>query len=317
MAGAQRASDRGDSQVRGAGEALLRGALDQVRLSLRIGAGADPGVRAHGIAALPGIDAALERWRSASPDDPDLHLILAIRRLDSLPWIAVELEQQRTQEQQWYDEVESLWRAVEHLQVTLADDPDRAVAQTWMAALMGALAWRDAMPKEDFEVCADAAQTLSDSIQLPRWRIHLAGMQKDSSPSVGLAEQLAGSWGNGDPRHAEVATAHVDRYRVLLDENRETAPAYWLRDDVHAGLVAANTRFGSGTPSPGSIDASNVFAFTLARTREPRLAVTHFDRIGGRLLTWPWAMLRQPLLAHGELETRARGRSAILGRFRR
>lgn len=288
MAAAQRSSERGDATIRSAGEALGQGAFDSVRQTLRSGVGADAEVRLHGVAALPGIAAALDRWRSGSPDDPDLHLVLAVRRLDNLPWMGVELEGRRNREQQWYDEVESLWRGVEHLQVTLGDEPERAVAKAWMAALVGALVLRDAVPREDFEVCAAAAEAgLPDSLHVLRWRVHLAGAQKESIPSVRMAEHLADAWGRGDPRHAEVVTAHIDRFLVLLDENRHTAPAYWLRDDVHSGLVAANARFDSGRAGPGAMDASNIFAFALARTREPRLAAPHFDRIAGHLLTWP------------------------------
>lgn len=318
MATAHRSSEREDPAIHAAREALVRGAFDEVRSTMRGDAGVDAEVRAHGIAALPGIEPFLAHWWSAAPNDPDLHLLSAIRRLDGIPWLAAQLGSQRTSDQQWHDEVDSLWRAVEHLHRTLAADPQRAVAKVWMAAVSGALVWRDAMPKEDFDVCAAAAEeSVPESIQVSRWRIHLAGRNTDGSPAMQLAEHLAAAWGPGDPRHAEVATAQIDRYAVLSDQHQERAHAHWLRDDVHSLLVAANARFGPGRKGPADADASNVLAFTLAQTREPRLALPHLHRVRGQLLTWPWAMMQQPIAAYAFYEDRATSKSPLKALFRR
>lgn len=317
MAAAIRSSDRGDAAILGARAALIRGARDAVGSILSRGADVDAEVRVHGVAALTGVETFLNGWLSSSPDDPDLHLLLGVRRLDSIPWLGLELQPQRTDEQRRYDEIQSLWHAVEHLQRTLADDPERAVAKVWMAAVVGALVWRGSMPREDFEVCAAAAEAaLPGSVQVARWRIHLASPQANPSGVVDPTE-LAAAWGAGDPRQAEVATAHIDRFIVLSGENKEAGDAYWLQDDVHSALVAANERFNMGGPGPASVDASNLFAFALGRTRQPRLAIPHLDRIDGRLLTWPWATMLQPAASHAWLESRARSKAPLRAILRR
>lgn len=309
MAAPRRASDRGDAEALRAIAALRRGSFGEVAKMLSVQRGLDAEIRAHAVAATPDVGTALNRWRDAAPEDHVLHLLLAIRRLDDLPWLVAQFEQTRTAEQQHYDEVESLWRALEHLQWAQAGGVE--VAAVWMAAVAGALAWRRAMPLADFQRCAAAAEEIiPGSVQTARWRVHLT-----DGDAVAAAEESARGWPPGDPRHAEVVTAHVAQYHDLLDRDKERAPEYWKRREVQDSVVAVNNRLASCEGVAAS-DASSLLAFVLPRTEHARLAIPHFDRLDGRVLTWPWAILRSPTGAYTELEQQARAWS-LKGMFRR
>lgn len=311
MAEPRRASDRGDPLATRALDALRRDAFDDVARMLREQDGVDAEIRAHAVAAMPGLAAPLRRWRERSPADPVLHLLLGIRRLDDVPWLVAELEE-RTAEQQHYDEVESLWRAVEHLQWAQGDG--LAAASTWMAAVVGALAWRGAMPLADFHQCAKGAEELvPNSLQVARWRVHLADPGDGTDP-VRFAEESAQEWPAGDPRHAEVITAHMPQYHDLLIQDANTAPEYWRRDDVMRSVLACNERL-VGCTGLAAFDASSLLAFVLPRTKQPRLSIPHFDRLNGRVMTWPWAIMQSPVAAFVLVEQQ--GRRSLRGMFRR
>lgn len=287
--------------------ALLGGDPGLARRILDEASGVVAELRVHGVAAMPHLGSALSRWLAEHPRDPHANVLTAVRRLDSLPWLAPRLEH-RTIDQQRFDEIESLWRAVDHLQEALAQRADDPVATVWMAAIVGALAWRGAAPAEDFAECAAAAEALAPgSPTVARWRVFVADGMPDTDP-LDVANEWASKWPEGDARQVEVATAHIIKYRNLLDEDENAAPAYWLRDEVLQSLLRVNDRVQSLT-GPVASDASAVLAFALPRTNQPRLARPHFARLDGRVQTWPWAMLRNPLGAYDELEQRSNTRS--------
>lgn len=300
----RRTSDRGDSRTLDARTSLLRGEFDAVGPILSEVSGVAKELRVHGVAAFPDIAPSLWRWHKAHPDDPNVHLLSGVRRLDSLAWIASETPQ-RTREAQHHDEVESLWRAVEHLQFASRHwDADAAVT-VWMAGVVGALVWRGAVPVEDFEMCAKAAEELvPTSPTIARWRVLVAADLKVDE----LAAEAERGWSQGDPRHAEVASAHVVKWLDLVEQDATAAESYWQLENVETSLRTINDRLGEPS-GPAAHDASAVMAFVLARTRQPRLALPHFSRLDGRVMTWPWSTLLEPVAGFGELQQRAHARS--------
>lgn len=307
MSEPRRTSDRGNDAALRLRGLLLRGSIDDAGPILAEASGLEAEIRPHAVAGMDDLAPRLRRWVDERPEDPAIHLLAAIQRLDDIPWLSSQLEERRSLEQQHYDEIESLWRAVGHLQVTLSHRPDDVAARVWMAATLGGLSWRGAAPVEDFEVCAKIAENLlPTSVHTTRWRVHVADVVADADP-VELASAWAGEWPDADPRHAEVLTAHIAKYRELLDDPNGAAE-YWHRDDVFDSIVTATQRLGVPT-GPAAHDAASVMAFVLPRTREPNRALPYFELLDGRVLTWPFAMLRQPLAAYSELLEWARRRT--------
>lgn len=308
----RRSSERGDPYIRQARTQLLADDFTAVERLLSGTPDVDAEARLFGIAALTGIGDALERRRQDSSRDPASNILLALRLLDELPWTALELEPRRDEEQQWADEVEALWRAIDHVQLAHAHQDEWPMAWVAMTVIAGALAYRGAMPIQDFDVCAARAHELApESLQAVRWQLHVAELRPDTDP-VEVAQDLSDRWPAGDPRHGEMVTAHVSRYlEILREESKQAAQQYWRRDEVLRDLLEADDRFGGPTPAPSSADAANLFAFAFPRSSQPHRARRHFDRAGGEILTWPWAVLRSPTQAYKELDRQSRTRGML------
>jgi hypothetical protein len=296
---------RGDDHIRAVRTALLDGRHDQVRDGLRAVAVEDAEALWAGVADGLDAGAAVARWLEREPEDPDALLLMAVHRVEQLPWLRWRI--QATREDSRPDEIAWVEKAVAITQWVLKRHPDHDIGWVWLASAVGALGFLGTAPVEDVERITDRAlDTVPTAVRPLRWRIRAQDPAGDPQVGVRVARGIVDQLGPGDPRRAEIATAHIQVYLNTLEHDEQAALALW-NDEVAAELVAAGAGIDGRTDAV-TVDAINLLAFTLPRTPQAKQARGWFDRLDGRFVTWPWALLRQPAEAYDELRSRTRSR---------